>query len=615
MPYLDGITKSRKIEERQLNAIQVPALEPEPVATPEPAPEALKAFEGESGAVEPEAKLTSFGDLHPRRKMITMVGVILAMLLAALDQTIVGTALPRIVRELGGAEHLTWVVTAYMLASTVTVPIYGKLSDLFGRKWFFFSGIIIFLVGSVLSGLSHSMVQLVASRAFQGIGAGAIMGNAFAIIADLFVPAERAKWQGVLGGIFGLASVIGPALGGWLTDNASWRAVFFINIPLGLVALGFIGFLMPKVHSAIKDKVIDYWGAGLIITTLVPLLMALSWGGSQYAWSSNLILSLFAIGGLSLAGFIFAETRAKEPILPLTLFKNSIFTTSVIITFLTAAAMFGAIVYIPLFGQLVQGISATASGTILTPLMVGLIAASVVSGQVIARTGTYRFLAMVGVALLVVSLLWLNLISPGTTHIDLMVRMTVLGASLGLIMPVFNIAVQNAFDQSKIGVVTASTQLFRSVGGTVGIAVLGAVFNNSLAQRSSELANSDYGQQLTVHHINVTDPNVIEGLMSTGGQAKVHEALAALPPAAADMAREQFAQFLTLSKDIFTSAIDHLFLISAIIAAVALVASFFFKEIPLQQRGRRQTQQDAEAGEELAVGLGQSEPKDEPVLT
>jgi EmrB/QacA subfamily drug resistance transporter len=585
---------------------------PEPIPAPEPVlSNAVLGPEG--GAIEPEQKVTSFGDLHPSRKKITMIGVILAMLLAALDQTIVGTALPRIVRELGGADHLTWVVTAYMLASTVTVPIYGKLSDLFGRKWFFFSGIVIFLVGSALCGLSGNMAELVAFRALQGIGAGAIMGNAFAIIADLFDPAERAKWQGVLGGVFGLASVIGPALGGFLTDHASWRAVFYINIPLGLVALGFIGFLMPKVHSAVKEKVIDFWGAGLLVTTLVPLLMALSWGGSQYPWNSNQILGLFAVGALSLAGFIFAETKAREPIIPLDLFKNSIFTTSVIITFLTAAAMFGAIIYIPLFAQLVQGVSATASGTILTPLMVGLIAASVVSGQIIAKTGTYRFVAIVGVALLVLSLLWLSQITPNASHWQLIFRMILLGASLGLTMPVFNIAVQNAFDQTRIGVVTASTQLFRSIGGTVGTAILGAIFNNALIQKAANLAGTDYGKMLAAHGAKVADVNVIEGLLSPQGQAKVHEAMAALPTAAAASASQAFAQFLAQAKDIFTSSIDHLFLISALVACAALIVSFFLEEIPLKQRGPKK--QTDEAGDELAVGLGQSEAKDEPLLT
>jgi EmrB/QacA subfamily drug resistance transporter len=568
----------------------------------------------EQTATQPQ-HVTSFGDLHPKRKIITMIGVILAMLLAALDQTIVGTALPRIVRELGGADHLIWVVTAYMLASTVTVPIYGKLSDLYGRKWFFFGGIVIFLIGSILCGLSQDMFQLILFRVIQGIGGGAIMGNAFAIIADLFEPAERAKWQGVLGGVFGLSSVIGPALGGFLTDNASWRAVFYVNIPLGLVALGFIGFLMPRVASTIKDKVIDFWGAGLLVTTLVPLLLALSFGGREHAWNSGFILGLLAVAVASLAGFLWAEHKAKEPIIPLSLFKNRVFTTSVIVTFLTAAAMFGAIVYIPLFAQLVQGVSATDSGTILTPLMVGLIGASVISGQIISRTGKYRNLAIVGVGLLVVALLWLSTITPTVTHFQLLMHMIFLGLSLGLTMPVFNIAVQNAFDQSKVGVVTASTQLFRSVGGTVGTAVLGAVFSNALASKTPTLANTAYAQ--AAKGLDVTNANILQGLLSAEGQAKVHATIAGLPMQAQAVVSQNFADFLFQARGIYSASVGWLFFIGALVATAALIVTFFLPEIPLRQaktapkRGKRLNQ----AGTELAVELGQAEDKDEPVLS
>lgn len=560
------------------------------------------------------AHVTSFGDLHPQRKVITMVGVILAMLLAALDQTIVGTALPRIVRELGGADHITWVVTAYMLASTVTVPIYGKLSDLYGRKWFFFSGIVIFLIGSALCGLSHNMVELVAFRGLQGIGGGAIMGNAFAIIADLFVPAERAKWQGVLGGVFGLASVIGPALGGFLTDHASWRWVFYVNLPLGLVALAFIGFLMPKVASAIKDKVIDYWGAGLIAATLVPLLLALSWGGSQYAWDSAMVLGLFGVAAAALAAFIWAEYKAKEPIIPLGLFKNPVFTSSMIVLFLMGAAMFGAIIYIPLFGQLVQGVSATDSGTILTPLMIGLIGASVVAGQIIAKTGKYRFMALAGTALLALSLLWLSRLTVGTSHWGLVEQMVALGISLGLTMPVFNIAVQNAFDRDKMGVVTASTQTFRNIGGTVGTAVLGAVFNNALAKDAAGLASTPYGQAAAAHGASVTNVNTLEQLLSPQGQAYTLGKIAQMPQEMQGASTLAFQDFLVQAKQAFALATDHLFLVAALISCAALVACMFLKEIPLRQ-AKKQPDDVTEAGDELAVELGQTQPQDEPALS
>lgn len=546
------------------------------------------------------APATSFRDLHPGRKKITMLGVMLAMLLSALDQTIVGTALPRIVRELGGADHLTWVVTAYLLASTVSVPIYGKLSDLYGRKWFFFSGIVIFLIGSVLCGLSQNMLQLVAFRALQGIGGGAIMGNAFAIIGDLFAPAERARWQGAFGAIFGLSSVIGPALGGFLTDHASWRWVFLINIPLGLIALGVIGFLMPKVVSTIKDKVIDYLGAIFLIATLVPLLLALSWGGRQYAWGSAAIIVMIAGSIVSLAAFLWAEHKAKHPIIPLYLFKTRVFTVSIIITFLTAAAMFGAIVYIPLFGQLVQGVSATSSGTILTPLMVGLIGASIVSGQIIGRTGKYRTLTLTGLSLLTISLVWLSTISASTSQPELILRMVLLGASLGLTMPVFNTVVQSAFDRTHLGSVTASIQLFRNIGATVGTAVLGVVFNNAVASKAQEqLASTAYAQTSASQGVSVVDPNVIQGLLSAEGQAKVHATLS-------------FTEYLDRAKEVMAGSVSEIFLVGAMVSVLALLVGLALNEIPLQIGPSKTSPK--ESGEELAVGLGQAKARDEPVL-
>lgn len=542
-------------------------LAPGPVPTP-----------NEVAAPEPK----SLADLHPERKRITMIGVILAMLLAALDQTIVSTALPRITRELGGADHITWVFTAYMLASTVTVPIYGKLSDLFGRKWFFFSGIVIFLLGSVLAGMSQDMVQLIAFRALQGIGGGAIMGNAFAIIADLFAPAERARWQGALGGVFGLASVIGPALGGWLTDSASWRWVFYINIPLGLIALAFIAFLMPRIVPHATSRIIDYVGAVTLAITLIPLLLALSLGGSTYAWNSAPILAMFALSAAGLASFIVAEKRSKEPIIPLDLFKNPIFTVSVAITFLVGAAMFGAILFIPMFGQLVQGVSATNSGTMLTPLMVGIISASIISGQLVARLGKYRLLIIAAAAELTLSLLWLSTITAATGQLELMIKMVVLGLGIGVMMPIFNIVVQNAFDVSRTGVVTSSIQLSRSVGGTVGTALFGAFFNNVLADKAAGLSNTAFAQSAAQTGLKAAEPNTLQFLLSGEGQARVAGQIAGLPGAVQAGAAQAFATYLDGAKVAMATATGRVFLVASVTAAVAFVLALFIKEIPLR---------------------------------
>ncbi len=414
------------------------------------------------------------------QKLFVMIGVMLAMLLAALDQTIVATAMPRIVHELNGLEHLSWVFTAYLLSSTVVVPIYGKLSDIYGRKYFILGAIVIFLIGSVLSGLSQNMFQLIAFRAIQGLGGGAIFANAFAIIGDLFPPAERGRWQGLFGGVFGLASVIGPTLGGYLTDHASWRWNFFINIPVGILALAVVGFLMPKIVPDIKDRSVDFLGSAILAIGLVSLLLGLVRGGSV----------LFLVAAISTAIFIAVERKVKEPVLPLDLFKNSIFSVSMFIIFFTGVGMFGAILYVPLFAQLVLGVSATNSGTILTPLTLSLVAGSIITGQIISKTGRYKWMAVFGLALATASLYLLSTMTAQTTQMQLLFRMIITGLGIGTTLPIFTLAVQNAFDHSKLGVATASTQLFRSIGGTVGTAVLGGVLNSNLASKSKDLSSS-----------------------------------------------------------------------------------------------------------------------------
>lgn len=434
-----------------------------------------------------------------KQKATVMVAVMMTMFLAALDQTIVSTALPTIVKEFNALEHLSWVFTAYMLASTITVPIYGKLSDLYGRKGFYLASIIIFLAGSALCGLSQNMTQLIIFRAIQGIGGGAMMTNSFAIIADLFTPAERGKWQGLMGGIFGLSSIFGPFIGGWLSDNLSWRWNFYVNMPLGVVAFLGIVFLLPKIKSAVKDKSIDFFGALYLAMGLISLLLALVWGGTQYAWDSEEILLLFGFSLLSLSFFASVESLVKNPILPLNLFKNRVFSISVLITFLTGMGMFGVISYIPLFAQKVIGITATNSGTILFPMMLGMILASAVSGQIISRTKKYKFLAIFGTFVITVAMLWLSTMDASTTQSELILRMVCAGIGLGITMPIFNIAVQNAFDRSKIGVVTASMQLFRSIGGTVGIAIFGGVLNLYMSNHNGDLAGA-IGQ---VFHISI----------------------------------------------------------------------------------------------------------------
>src|SRR3989454_1455904 len=335
--------------------------------------------------------------LGRRRLFSILIGVILGMLLAALDQTIVGTALPHIVASLGGLDHYAWVVTAYLLASRVSIPIYGKLSDIYGRRTIFILGMGIFLAGSALAGTSQNMTQLIIYRGIQGLGAGAMMPIAMAIIGDLFPPAERGKWQGLIVAVFGLASIVGPTLGGWITDNWGWRWVFYVNMPVGVIAILTAGFVMPKlvIH---RQHIIDYLGVVTLVAGTVPLLLAFSWAGTQYAWGSWQIISLFSFSVVMLVIFFLVEMRAVEPIISPKLFKNSIFTISTIAMFLVSAGLFGAILYLPLFVQGVMGESATNSGVVLTPLMLGFMFSSLVGGQFLSRTGRYKLLAIFGFA-------------------------------------------------------------------------------------------------------------------------------------------------------------------------------------------------------------------------
>ncbi|HVV39257.1 MAG TPA: MDR family MFS transporter [Candidatus Paceibacterota bacterium] len=416
------------------------------------------------------------------QKIGVMAGVMVAMLLAALDQTIVSTAMPTIVKELNGLAELSWVFTAYMLTSTITVPIIGKLSDIYGRKLLYVISIVIFLLGSILSGFASSMFMLIVFRALQGIGGGALMSSAFTVIGDMFPPAERGKWQGLFGSVFGVASVIGPGLGGWITEAFSWRWAFFINIPVGIIALAIIYFLMPNFKSSIARRAIDYVGAFALAVGLTSLLLALVWGGSSYAWGSVQISGLLALAITALVAFGYTEYHAEDPILPLSLFKNSIFTLSNTIVFFIGMGMFGALTYIPLFAQNVLHIGAANSGVILMPLTFALIGASIFSGQVMSRTGKYKWLAFGGIAVTCIGIGSMFFMDPTTSQGSLIVRMIITGLGLGISMPIFTNIVQNAFDHSKLGVVTASTQLFRSLGATVGVAILGSILNNSLAQ-------------------------------------------------------------------------------------------------------------------------------------
>ena len=428
--------------------------------------------------------------LDLRTKQLIVAGVLLGLFLSALDQTIVSTALPRIARELDGLSLYSWVTTAYLLTSSAMVPIYGKLSDLYGRKPILMIGIVIFLLGSALCGLSGEpflgnlfgggMMQLVVFRGVQGIGAAALASVAFAIVADIFAPRDRARYQGLFGAVFGLSSVIGPLLGGFLTDSLSWRWVFYVNLPLGLIALAFIFAKMPRLASGLKAKV-DYLGAALIIVFTVPLLLALTWGADgNYAWGSPQLLSLFALSAVALIAFLFAESRHPSPIVPLGLFRNRTFTWVMISRFLVGAGFLGAILFLTLFLVNVRGFSATGAGTATIPLTIGFIIGAQSAGLLAARIGRYKWLIVGALSLATVAFVWLSTITADTPYPLLAARMVLVGLGLGPTVSLFTLAAQNAVSRQEIGVATSSGTFFQQMGGTIGVALFGAVLTSAL---------------------------------------------------------------------------------------------------------------------------------------
>jgi EmrB/QacA subfamily drug resistance transporter len=417
--------------------------------------------------------------LSHREILVVFSGLMAGMLLAALDQTIVSTALPTIVGELGGQERLAWVVTAYLLSSTVSTPLWGKISDLYGRKRLYQIAIIVFVVGSMLIGVSQNLTMLVAFRAVQGLGAGGLMALSQAIIGDIVSPRERGRYQGYMGSVFAFSSVVGPVLGGFFVDNLSWRWCFYINLPVGIVALVVTSAVL-RVDFRRTHHAIDYAGAALLVAAVSPLLLLLEWGGREHEWGSPTIVSLGAFGLLMLGLFIAQERRAVEPILPLRLFRNDVFTVSSLASLVVGLAMFGAIIFLPQYLQIVRGKSPTTSGLYMLPLMAGMMVTMIGTGRLIARTGRYRRYPIIGMVVLPLGLWMLSMLESDSSLVQMGLSMFVVGVGIGLVMQVLVLATQNAVEHQDLGVATSAVTFFRSMGGAVGVAVFGAIMSNRL---------------------------------------------------------------------------------------------------------------------------------------
>jgi EmrB/QacA subfamily drug resistance transporter len=488
--------------------------------------------------------------------MVIMTALMLALLLAALDQTIVSTALPRIANDLHGLSKYSWVATAYLLTSAVSTPLYGKISDMFGRKKIFQSAIIIFLVGSALCGLSQNMNQLIVFRGLQGLGAGGLMTLVMTIIGDIVPPRQRGRYQGYFVGVFGIASFVGPLLGGLFTDHLSWRWVFYINLPLGAVALTAIASRLHLPVHRTEHKV-DYAGAGLLAIAVVTLLLATVWGGVDYPWGSAQILGLFGTSLVSSLLFVWRERYAKEPIISLELFKNSIFSVATILSFLIGIVMFGALIFLPQYQQIIRGDSATKSGLMLLPLIGGLMVSSATSGRIIAKIGRYRFFPMAGTLCVTLSFWLFSHITATTNRAILGIWMAILGVGIGMVMPVLTLAVQNAVERKDLGTATSTVTFFRSIGSSLGAAIFGAILINRL---TTNLQSSLPG---------ASGAHLAKGLQSSSAQLK------SAPPSVVHTVLNAFA-----------SAFSDVFLIAIPFAIVAFLVSLFLKESPLRESSR-----------------------------
>jgi EmrB/QacA subfamily drug resistance transporter len=502
------------------------------------------------------------GYLSHRQILIVLAGLMAGMFLAALDMSIVGTALPRIVSDLGGLNHLSWVVTAYLLTSTASTPLWGKISDLYGRRPMFQTAITVFVAGSVLSALAESMPMLIGGRAIQGIGAGGLMALALSIVGDVIPPRERGRYQGYFGAVFGFASVSGPLVGGWFTDGPGWEWIFWINVPIGIAALVATTIALRDMPKVRREHKIDYLGAAVIVASVTAILLYTAWAGNEYGWTDPYSLALLA-GGVLLAGlFVWVESRAEEPIIPLRLFRNRVFSPTVAFTALLGVAMFGGIIFLPVYFQVVRGMTPTESGLALVPMMAGILLTSIGSGRLMTRTGRYKVFPIVGAGVVTVAYLLLRTLGAETPYWQVGLFIFVLGAGLGFTMQTVVTAVQNAVERRDMGAATSSVAFFRTMGGAFGTAIFGAVLTSRLGHYLGETASA---------------------LQSDSGETDIAnnvQAIQALPP-----------QIHDTVVTAWVNAVQDVFLVAIPFTTIALILAFLIPELELKQADQPATEQ------------------------
>lgn len=530
--------------------------------------------------------------LTEKKKITIMIAIMVAMFFSAINQTIIGVAMPRIIAKLGGLDYYTWVITIYLLTMTVATVLVGKLSDIYGRKPFILAGIGLFTIGAFLSGLSTNIFQLIGFRGITGFGAGIIMSTSFTAIGDLYLPRERARWTGLMSGIFGISSVLGPLMGGWIVDHIDWHWVFWVFLPLGIVAFIMIAHLFPKVPRR-EGETIDYLGSTFLTVTIVALLLAFSLAGEgpgKYAWDSWQILGLFGLTIFGLAAFLFTETKVKSPVLPLSLFKNDIVTMSNIAVFLLGAGMMGVMIYAPFFIQGVKAISPSGSGYIMMPMSIVMVIGTTFAGQLMTRTGKYKGMAIVGLSTTAIGIFLLHLISIDTPVYLLIIYLCIIGAGLGLSMPVFSLTVQNAVPLRELGVASASSQLFRNLGNTIGIGILGSIMSSKMASRMTEMfAGGQMAEQSQLPSEQAKQFSALMNPETLMNQPQIEKIMDHMPKEILPFAKEMVANI----RDVFSDALTTTFLAGAIIMLVAVIVAVFIRVIPLvsEKDYQQQTQE------------------------